>query len=116
MKWIQDNQIKHAEFGGGKKFCNNRGGRAGNSPDICPIEHIFEIWQEKVAQRYPHTKSDMIKIATEEWEKISQEQSLQSPSRGFALSPNNGARCYPFGESRHAQVPGAGETDASYAG
>jgi hypothetical protein len=97
MKWIQDNQIKHAKFGGGKKFCKNRGGRAGNSPDICPIEQVFAIWQEKVAQRCPHTKSDMIKIATEEWDKIPQEQiqnCFNHCAKAMAfVKQNNGDMC-----------------------
>lgn len=61
---------QYTPFGGHP--VNAPGGRAPTSPDMCPIEYILGIWQQKVYSRNPATKRDLKRIANEEWSNIDQ--------------------------------------------
>ena len=49
---------------------NAPGGRAPTSPDMCPMEPILGIWQEKVYRRNPRMVRQLMDIADEEWTRI----------------------------------------------
>ena len=51
---------------------NERGGRLPNSPDLCSIEHVFSMWEEKVYIRNPKTIVELRNCCEEEWKKIPQ--------------------------------------------
>ena len=41
-----------------------------NSPDLNPIEAMWNILKNRVADRHPQNKADLIKFAKEEWDLI----------------------------------------------
>ena len=48
-QFLKNNNISHELFAGSP--LNENQGRPANSPDLCPIEYIFSIWQERVAKK-----------------------------------------------------------------
>ena len=43
------------------------------SPDLNPIEHLWDILGRRVARREPHTRARLIQVLTEEWDAIPQD-------------------------------------------
>ena len=68
INYLKKNKINHTQYGGSPK--KQKGGHPANSPDIFCIERVFSVWHDKVANRNPQTVEDLVKIATEEWDKI----------------------------------------------
>ena len=73
--WIQQHHINHEKFGGHPTKVI--GGRAANSPDLCPIEYVFNDWTVATMRRKPKNVSDLIKFGNQEWKKVSQ-KSIQA--------------------------------------
>ena len=67
-KWVAENGFQHAKFGGSPLL--EPGGHPASSPDIFPIEKLFNILQYNVSLRNPTNVEDLMKVAREEWAKI----------------------------------------------
>lgn len=43
------------------------------SPDLSPIEHLWDILGRRVLARHPHTRNDLVRILQEEWHAVPQQ-------------------------------------------
>ncbi len=68
QSFISDQQVHHTAWGGSP--INTKGGKAPNSPDLCPIEYLFNDWSNNVYKRSPNSVFELKKIAQEEWSKL----------------------------------------------
>ena len=65
-----------------------------NSPDLNPIEHVWSMLKDRVSERSPTTKAELMQYAAEEWEIIPQ-QMIQNcisalPARLRLVTKNKG--------------------------
>jgi hypothetical protein len=71
LDWFQSKRVNRSGFGGHPLW--ETGGHPANSPDLNPIELVFNILDENVNKRHPRTTEQLIKYTNEEWSKISLE-------------------------------------------
>jgi hypothetical protein len=71
IDWFDENHVSRIGFGG--KPLSENGGHPANSPDLNPIELLFNILGEQVSKRQPKTVEELIKYSNEEWDNISLE-------------------------------------------
>ena len=45
-----------------------------NSPDLNPIENVWSILKERISEKNPLTKQQLIDVAQQEWDDIPQQQ------------------------------------------
>jgi hypothetical protein len=93
--WLNTNEINHYPFG--SKRGGSYDGRPPNSPDLCVIEYVFAHWKELVLKRKPKTVRQLMDVANEEWNNISQ-KSIQNTYRHMVkmlewVKVNDGKQC-----------------------
>jgi hypothetical protein len=69
IDWFDDKHVSRVGFGG--KPLSEKGGHPANSPDLNPIELLFNILDEQVSKRQPKTVVELIKYSNEVWSNIS---------------------------------------------
>lgn len=68
LEWFRTKNVKREKFGGHPLL--EIGGHPANSPDLNPIELVFNILDENVNKRHPRTSEQLIQYTNEEWDKI----------------------------------------------
>ena len=69
--FCMEEKLDHTPFGGHP--VKEPGGTPANSPDLFPIEYVYNDWTVAVLKQKPQTVGQLIKIANKEWDKISLE-------------------------------------------
>jgi hypothetical protein len=66
--WFDEKHVSRTGFGG--KPLSEKGGHPANSPDLNPIELLFNILGEQVSKLHSKTVEELIKYSNEEWDNI----------------------------------------------